>query len=254
MRVAKQTTLSPEEALRRAIAARTPLGRARLASKGLNVRGRIDRETQVMLMRQLYLAHFERRQFLRAREVAEAAVRLLEKKAPGTELLPEILHQDAARAAIAAGQLAEGTGHLRMAARRSPASRRSFHLWTLGSLQFLAGEYEQAMASFRRAIRWGTQDRPLYRAHLALSALAARIPIDDDLQTIIEELAQAPCGQGYGRFVLGHLAFAAQQWKAARRYLRAFVKGLEASRPLKAIALEPELLMSRRTLAKLADA
>ena len=71
-------------------------------------------------------------------------------------------------------------------------------------------------------------------------------------QGTIDELAQAPCGQGYGRFVLGHLAYAAGAWPVARRYLDAFVKRTESGRVALGIALEGELRMARATLSKMA--
>ena len=75
-----------------------------------------------------------------------------------------------------------------------------------------------------------------------------------DLQETIDALAAAPCGQGYGRFVLGHLAYGAREFRAARQYLRAFVERTEALAPAAAIALAPELKMANATLSKMADA
>jgi hypothetical protein len=72
------------------------------------------------------------------------------------------------------------------------------------------------------------------------------------LQQTIELLAKAPCGQGYGRFVLGHLAYAAGEWTAASRYLTSFVERLSTGRIALGIALEGELRMSRATLGKIA--
>lgn len=195
-----------------------------------------------MLLRQLYLAHFEGRRFDKARSVAAQALELA--------VLPDVLHQDAARAALAAGDLDDALAHLRTAARVGPASRRPFHLWTLGSILFLAQRYDEAIAALERAARWGTRDKPLYRAHLALVRVAAGKPVDN-LQDAITALAEAPCGQGYGRFVLGHLAYAAGEWSAARRYLGAFVRRTAQSRAALGIALEGELKMARATLAKM---
>jgi tetratricopeptide (TPR) repeat protein len=195
-----------------------------------------------MLLRQLYLAHFEERRFKHAYAIALQALEL--------DVLPDVLHQDAARAALASGNLDFAVSHLRRATRRSPAARRAFHHWTLGSILFLAGKYTQAIASLERATRWGTHDKPLYRAHLALARLFAGKPVGD-LTEAIELLDRAPCGQGYGRFVLGHLAYAAQEWNSARRYLEAFVRRTETARTPMAIALEGELRMARATLARL---
>jgi tetratricopeptide (TPR) repeat protein len=223
--------------------ARSAAMRAKYARQGLASRAPIDRTTQAMLLRQLYLSRFESRKFREARTIALQAIEL--------DVLADVMHQDAARAAIASGDLEEALGHLRTAARRCPASRRAFHWWTLGSTLFLAQRYAEAMAALTRATRWGTRDKPLYRAHLALARIAAGEPHDPELQDTIDELSRAPCGQGYGRFVLGHLAYAAGEWSTARRYLDAFVRRTEQARPTMAIALEGEMRMSRATLAKM---
>jgi tetratricopeptide (TPR) repeat protein len=195
-----------------------------------------------MLLHQLHLSYFEERSFVRALEVARQAIEL--------GVLPDVLHQDAARAALAAGDVDAGLVHLRIAARRGPASRRPYHLWSLGSALFLAHRYAEAIAALERATRWGTQDKPLYRAHLALARLATGERIAD-LQPTIDALAAAPTAQGYGQFVLGHLAYVAGARDAARRYLRAFVRRTVSARPALAIALGGELAMARATLAKI---
>ena len=218
--------------------------RARWARRGLASRAPLDATIQAMLLRQLYLVHYERRRFALAHELAGQALAL--------GVLPDVFHQDAARAALALGELDSALAHLRIAARRGPASRRSFHLWTLASALFLAHRYAEAAASLERAVRWGTHDRPLYRAHLALVRLAAGEPVED-LQTTIDELASAPCGQGYGRFVLGHLAYATGAWASARRFLEAFVRRTRRGRGVLALALEGEIQMALTTLAKIAE-
>jgi tetratricopeptide (TPR) repeat protein len=225
-----------------AIAARSPAARARWARRGLAARGRLDKTTQALLLRQLSLSHYEVRHFDRAHLVALQALEL--------EVLVDVLHQDAARAALGKGDDEVALAHLRCAARRAPASRRPFHLWTLGSTLLLLHRYAEATAVLERAVRWATYDKPLYRAHWALAVLAMGGRVDD-LQAAIDELASAPCGQGYGRFVLGHLAYASGAWDAARRYLRAFVRRTEGARPAVAVALDGELRMARATLAKM---
>ena len=197
-----------------------------------------------MLLRQLYLSCYERQRFEHAHELAKQALEL--------GVLVDVFRQDAARAALATGEVDAAVQHLRLAARRGPVSRRPFHLWTLGSVLFLAHRYAEASAALERAARWGTHDKPLYRAHLALVRIAAGERVVD-LQATIEELASAPCGRGYGRFVLGHLAYAAREWEAARRFLEAFVRGVEtAAGPSRGLALAGEVEMTRATLAKMA--
>lgn len=225
------------------MAARSPAARARWARQGLAARSSLDKTTHAMLLRQLYLAHYELRRFERAQQVAMQAL--------DVGVLVDVLHQDVARASLARGQVDDAVAHLRLASRRGPASRRPFHLWTLGSVLFFAHRYADAIAALGRAVRWGTSDKPLYRAQLALVRVAAGERVED-LQEMIDDSASAPCGQGYGRFVLGHLAYAAGAWGAARRYLGAFVRRTQEARPVLAIALDSELRMARATLAKIA--
>jgi tetratricopeptide (TPR) repeat protein len=223
--------------------ARSPAARARWAQQGLALPTPLDKTTQAMLLRQLYLSHYERRRFHPAHEIARQALEL--------GVLVDVFRQDAARAALAAGDVDAAVAHLRLAARRGPASRRPFHLWTLGSVLFLAHRYAEATSALERAARWGTHDKPLYRAHLALVRVAAGERVED-LQSTIDDLAAAPCGRGYGRFVLGHLAYAAGEREAARRFLEAFLRSAEtAARPALEMALAGEIEMSRATLAKM---
>ncbi len=222
--------------------ARSPAARARWARQGLSSHAPLDKTTQAMLLRQLYLSHYETRRFSRAYAVAVQALEL--------DVLRDVLHQDAARAALGEADVQAALSHLRLAARRAPVSRRAFHLWTLGSALFLLQRHAEAIGVLTRAVRWGQGDKPLYRAHLALVRLAAGEHVED-LQGAIDDLASAPCGRGYGRFVLGHLAYAAGQWSTARRYLHAFVRRTE-TRPTLAIALDGEMRMALATLAKMA--
>jgi len=225
------------------MAAPSPAARKRWASAGLASRGaRLEKTTQVMLLRQLYLSYYEARHFRRALEVAAQAIDL--------DVLPDVLHQDAARAALAAGDVDRGVAHLRVAARRGPPSRRPFHLWTLGSVLFLAHRYAEAVGALERAARWASREKPLYRAHLALVRIAAGDRVED-LPQMFDALAASPVAGGYGRFVLGHLAYASGAWRTARRYLEAFARRTEAAHPTLAIALARELEMTRATLAKM---
>jgi tetratricopeptide (TPR) repeat protein len=240
--VAPQPGLSPEELLQRAMAAPTARARAIWARRGLASVRRIDRTTQSMLLRQLYLAYYERRRFAKALEVSEQNLHL--------DVLPDVVHQDAARAAHALGDVEAAVGHLRLAARVGPAKRRAFHWWTLGSVYFLAGRYDDAVSALTRAARWGTTDKPLYQGHLAVARCASGEQVPE-LPALLERLAEVPAGQGYGRFVLGHLAYYGRRWDDARRYLQAFVKRSQSGRAAVAIALDGEIELARKTLARL---
>lgn len=221
----------------------TARSRGAWARRGLAYRSPLDRTTQAMLLRQLYLSFYAMRKFERAYEIAVQAADL--------GVLPDVMHQDAARAKHASGDLDAAVGHLRLAARLGPPSRRAFHWWTLGSFLFLAGRYDEAMAALSRASRWGTTDRPLYQGHLALAKCAAGRKIRN-VRRLIDRLAGCPAGQGYGRFVLGHLAYHAQRFEDARRYLEAFVKRTRQGRRSMAIALEGEMRLAKKTLDAMA--
>ncbi len=228
--------------LRRALAAPTPRSRGLWARRGLALRAPLDRTTQSMLLRQLYLAYYEERRFAKAIEVSEQLVTL--------GVLPDVAHQDAARAKQAAGDIEGAVGHLRLAARSGPASRKAFHWWTLGSVYYLARRYEEAIGALTRAARWATTGRPLYLGHLAIARCASgqRVPRLEDL---IARLAEEPAGQGYGRFVLGQMAFHAERWDEARRHLEAFIRRTISGRAATAIALDGEVARARETLAAL---
>ncbi len=224
------------------MAAKTPRSRGAWALRGLSHADAIDPSTQSMLLRQLYLCHYAQRHFEQAYEVACQAATL--------DVLTDVMHQDAARAKQAVGDIETAVGHLRLAARRGPPSRRAFHWWTLGSVFFLAGRHQDAIAALGRAARWGTSDKPLYQGHLALAKCRAGRRVRG-LGGLIERLATCPAGQGYGRFVLGQLAFQRGCFDDAHRYLTAFVSRTRAGRPATRIALEGELQMAEATLAAL---
>ena len=233
--------MTPEAMLRKASLARTPVSRAKYAQRGLSHRGTLDRTTRTMLLRQLYLSHMEGRRVSDALLIAE---QMLE-----SAVMPDVARQDAARACLGLGDREGALVHLRIASRVSPAARRAFHLWTLGSVLFLAGNYREAAGALSRAARWGTTDKPLYRAQLYLARRAAGESVSG-LATVRERLEEAPCGQGYGQFVLGSLAFEQADWEAAERYLTMFVRRATGGRVALEVALAGEVAYARRLLRR----
>jgi tetratricopeptide (TPR) repeat protein len=222
--------------------ATTPQTRGNWARRGLANEGEINRDTQAMLLRQLYLSHYTQRQFELAYGIALQATEL--------GVLPDVVQQDCARAKQALGDIDGAASHLRLAARLGPASRRAFHYWTLGSVLHLAGRHEEAVSALNRAVRWGTTDKPLYRAHVALAKLATGKRIRGGSQ-LIAVLDACPAGQGYGRFVLGELAFRLNLMDEARRFLGAFIKRTRKGQVAIRVALEPELATAEATLRSL---
>lgn len=228
--------------MEKAMAAKSSGARSNWALKGLATRGPLDPTTHAMLLRQLYLAHYADGTFHRAYQLARQAAEL--------GVLPDVMHQDAARAKQAVGDVEGAIGHLRLAARLGPPSRRAFHYWTLGSVLFLAGRHTESISALERASRWGTTDKPLYQGHLALAKCRAGRKVRG-LGALIDRLARCPAGQGYGRFVLGQLAFESARFGEARAYLEAFVERTTGGRRATAIALSGELAMARETLDEL---
>lgn len=238
---ASASEATPEDLLRKATLARTAASRAKYATRGLSRAG-TDRTTQGMLLRQLYLAHMEGRRFGEALSVAEQMVEL--------DVMPDVARQDAARACLGLHRPDAAIEHLRVASRVSPASRRAFHLWTLGSTLYLLGRSREAVGALARAARWGTTDKPLYQGQLALARLDAGDSIRS-LRAITERLADSPCGQGYGQFVLGELAYRQEDFDSAERYLDNFVRRSTSGRVALEVALGAELDRARELLKSL---
>ena len=235
-------TAGPEILLRKATLAHSATQRAKYAERGLAHPGGVDRTTRAMLLRQLYLAHMEARRFDDALAVAEEMVTL--------DVMPDVARQDAARACLGLRELEHAIDHLRLASRVGPPCRRAFHLWTLGSVLYLSDRPEEAIGALSRAVRWGTTDKPLYQAQLALARIAAGGQ-PGDLAVLRERLTEAPCGQGYGQFVLGELASLLGDAAAARQHLTQFLERSTGGRVALAVALDAEIRRARTLLRRL---
>ena len=71
-----------------------------------------------------------------------------------------------------------------------------------------------------------------------------------DFAALRERLADAPCGQGYGQFVLGdELAYTEGDFAAARQYLRLFIKRTTGRSRRARGRLSAEIAHARRLLA-----
>jgi len=230
---------TPELLLRKATLARTSGTRAKYAERGLALSAGLDRTTRALLLRQLYLSHMEARRFAEALAAAEQMIL--------ADIMPDVARQDAARACLGLGERERAVDHLRLASRVSPPARRAFHLWTLGSILYLMGHHREAAGALMRASRWGTTEKPLYLAQAALARRAAGEG-NSDLADFRERLSDAPCGQGYGQFVLGELAYEVGDFPAARQYLRLFIKRTTSGRVALEVALSGEIAHARRLL------
>lgn len=237
-------TKGPEVWLTLAMNAETTADKRERARRGLdaNARGEADPEYECLLLRQVFIADFEEERFDDALRAAEGMIEIGE--------LADVARQDAARACQALGEVDAAIGHLRIAARVCPASRRPFHDWTLGSLSYLRGDWEASIAALSRAARWATTQKPLYEAQLGLAQRAANRG-NPDLARLRLGLEESPGAAGYGELVLGELCLRLGDTPAARRYLEAFVDRIESGRRARAATLRAELAHAHSLLREL---
>lgn len=222
----------------------TPKERARLAQIGLQVApsGELAPDTEVLLLRQVYLGHLDSHRFREAAEVALTMTRV----GP----LRDIAHHDASRAFAALGEMEQAIAQQRLAARNAVPERRSFHYWALGTLLHFEGEHALAASALERGERWAHIDRPLLRAHRAWVRLDAGLGVRN-LATIADDLERAKAGRGYGQLVLGMLRHHMGDGQRAAVHLRAFLRRNAGADPGKAISLREELHRARKVLAEL---
>lgn len=234
---------TPEQCLSEAVRAQSAEARARLAQEGLDQgAGDVAPDTEVLLLRQLYLAHLDAHRF---RHAADLALR-----AAGVGPLADVLRHDASRALAALGELDAAIEQQRWAARVSPAERRSFHYWALGTLLHHAGQYQAAISAMTRGERWAHADRALLRAHRAWICLEAGEPVEQ-LGSIVSDLERSKTGGGYGQLVLGMLSYRVGDLRRAAVHLRAFLRRNADADSAKAITLREELRRARSVLAEL---
>ena len=94
--------------------------------------------------------------------------------------------------------------------------------------------------------------RVVRRHHLLLARHqlgGAKLP--SSLAGARQALEEAPCGQGYGRFVLGELCHRLGDWAAAREYLEEFIGRVDEGRVALRVGLGAELERARSLLASL---
>lgn len=233
---------TPEQALLVALRSRRPEQRKRAAESGLAQQAGLTRDTQVLLLRQLYVAHVELRQLRRAAEIAAQAASL----GP----LQDIAWHDASRALAALGDSHDALLAQRRAARSAPPERRSFQLWGMATLQHHAGDVDAALATLQKAMRSAQRDRALLRAHAAYIRLDAGRPARN-LRRTLDTLRASPNAEGYGRFLLGMIAHLMGDDREAIVHLRAFLRRNADGGVAKELTLREELRRARSVLAKI---
>lgn len=234
--------MTADDYLRLAIHTGSPTAAGAYAMKGLqDAQNRIDPETSLLLLREIYRSHFYARRLRSAHAIARKMVRI------GVAL--EISHVDLGRVCLALGWWIRAAQAYRIAARNAPASRRAMHWSSVAIALHQGGDFEGSLSALERAVRWSLNTRPLHRAYIALVRIDAGEHPDaiEGLTEAIEELEVARCGEGYGRYVLGLLLAAQGDDLLARAHLRIFVKR-NASDPMRACTLAGELRRARVTL------
>ncbi len=237
---------APELLLARAIKTEAPEQKRALAERGLelNEEHEHDPELECLLLRQLYLAAIEEGHFEEALILAERVIEVGE--------LGDVARQDAARVCLALGDVDAAVGHLRIAGRVSPPSRRAVHDWTLGTVLYLEGRPEDAIPALSRAARWATTQKPLYEALLGLARRASG-QNEPNLAELREQLEDSDCLTGYGELVLGELCVHLGEHGAARRHLRGFVERVAKSRRAKTLTLAAEVEHATRLLRSMGN-
>ena len=163
----------------------------------------VDRTTRALLLRRLPTSRTWRgRRFAGSLAGREQMIE--------ADIMPDVARQDAARAVL---------GERRARTRGRPFSGSASRVqirprvarFTSGrsaASRYLMGQPSRGRRRCSRAPRAGARPRkPLYLAQVALARRRRRRGEPGYSRALREHLADAPCGQGYGQFVLGELAY-----------------------------------------------
>jgi len=233
-----------EDFLLEAVRAKDPEAKLAAAHAGL-AKGSASADTRLLLERQGYMARLEQHRFRQALDYARRMI------AVGT--LRDVAYHDAARVEALLGDFDAAIASQRLASRTAHPERRSFHRWSLATFQHFAGRADEALATLARAMRSSTRDRPLLKAHVLYIRLDAGLPTrGEDL--IVDALRAAPSREGYGRFLLGMIAYHQGDRTVARVELEAFLARNENGDTARGLTLREELRRARLALGRISPA
>lgn len=234
--------MTADDYLRLAIHTGSPAAAGAYAEKGLRgASDKIDPETMLLLLREIYRSHFYAGRLRSAHAIARKMVRI--------GVSQEIAHVDLGRVCLALGWYPRAAQAYRIAARNAPARRRAMHWSSVAIALHHGGDTDASLSALERAIRWSLGTRPLHRAYMALVRIdGGETPESvEGLSEAIHELEAARCGEGFGRYVLGLLYAVSRDDLRARAHLRTFIKR-NASDPMRASTLAAEIRRARETL------
>ncbi|MFT5357386.1 MAG: tetratricopeptide (TPR) repeat protein [Polyangiales bacterium] len=233
----------PEDHLRLALRSPEPEARMANARAGLAFPPEaLEADTKVLLLRQVYIGQLELHRFRAAVDTAG------EMAAVGP--LKDIALHDRARAEQAMGDVSGAIASQRMAARHAPAERRSFMLWSLATIQHFSGDIEGALGTIDKGLLIAGDDRALLKAHWAYICLENDEAVED-LKEVRANLNAAKCGEGYGQYILGMIAYHMGDMKIAIVHLQHFLRRNASVDAAKALTLREEFRRARLTLAEL---
>lgn len=234
--------MTADDYLRLAIQTGSPAAAGAYAEKGLrDASEKVDPETMLLLLREIYRSHFYAGRLRSAHAVARKMVRM--------GVATEIAHVDLGRVCLSLGWWTRAAQAYRIAARNAPARRRAMHWSSAAIALHHGGDLEGALGALERAVRWSLGTKPLHRAYIALVRLDGGATADqlEGLPECIADLEVARCGEGFGRYVLGLLYAATGDDARARTSLRTFVKR-NVGDPMRAHTLAAEIKRARATL------
>lgn len=239
----QKSNRSAIQCLEQALHAQNPTQRIKYARMGLSAVH--DSETQGLLLRQWYLGELECGHYPKAREISEQLLSL--------NVLPDVVRHDAARVCQAMGDYDAAVRHLEIASEVAPVERRNFHLSTLGSLLYAIGRIAEARIPLEKALALCPENTaPLLKAQLALVMHFVQPTSDKrELDVAYHELFNASCSEGYGRFILGELAFVRGERRVSQAHFQKFLEKVRRSRPAAQAALAPEVAHATKNLGRM---
>jgi hypothetical protein len=234
-----------EEYLWQATRARDTRSRLSFAQLGLAADpDSMNPQTRFLLLRQLYLVQLEIGKLGQARGLTEEMVSM--------GVMKDTAYHDRSRVLFVLGETSEAIESQRQAARFAPPVRRSFHFWSLATLQQHVGASKAAIDSLDHGLRWSKRDRPLLEAHQALIILEGGDAVRD-LTGIIDRLLQSPNREGYGRYILGMLYTHMGDAQSGIVHLSSFLNRNASADRAKSLTLQRELERARQVVSSRAS-